>query len=176
MAVTIGDQLPAGHPDRAGLLAAVAVPAGLIIGYYANQRAMTPRGAWRRIFVNALFAGVVTGLTLALLLLAVKALFFYVDNGYPDFNRVDPDTKQAIPPFCATGADCVRARYIAAGRGAALEEAGATDDASFSSLYWQQQLSTAGMLLVVTIGAAALGGAVYGATRPRPVEEPAETA
>ena len=150
--------------------------AGLLIGYYANQRAMTPRGAWRRILVNALYAGVVTGLTLALLLLAVKAIFFYVDTGYPDFNRVDPDTEQAIPPFCATGADCVRARYIAAGRGAALEEAGATDDASFSSLYWQQQLSTAGLLLVVTIGAAALGGAVYGVTRPRPVEEPAETA
>lgn len=141
--------------------------AGLLIGYYANQRSMTPRGAWRRILVDALYAGMVTGLTLGLLLLTVKAIFFYVDTGYPDFNRVDPTTQQPIPPACETGADCVRARYIAAGRGPALEAAGVTDDASFTALYWQQQLSTAGLLFAVALGGSAIGGVVYGITRPR---------
>ena len=106
--------------------------AGLLIGYYANQRSVTPRGAWRRILVDALYAGLVTGLTLALLLLVVKAIFFYVDTGYPDFNRTQDG--QPIPPLCETGADCVRARYIAAGRGPALEAAGVTDDTSFTAL------------------------------------------
>ena len=76
------DQLPAGHPDRADLLAAGRARR-LLIGYYANQRSDRRAGPWRRILVNGLFAGLVTGLTLAVLLLGVKALFFFADNGYP---------------------------------------------------------------------------------------------
>ncbi len=67
----------------------VAVPAGLIIGYYANARSSRTRGQWRRLIPNALLAGAVTSLTLAVLLLGTKALFFFGDAGYPDFNRVD---------------------------------------------------------------------------------------
>jgi hypothetical protein len=139
--------------------------AGLLIGYYANQRSLTPRGAWRRILADALFAGLVTGVTLVLLLLAVKGLFFYADTGYPDFNRVDKQN-QSIPPYCETGARCVYARYLAAGRGPALEAAGVSDVDSFTGLYWQQQLATAGLLLGLSIGSAVLGGIVYGLTRP----------
>ncbi len=142
--------------------------AGLLIGYYANQRSLAPRRAWRRIVPNALYAGVLTGLTIALLLVVVKALFFFGDTGYPDFNRVDPKTQQAIPPYCQTGPACTYARYLAAGRGAALEAAGVSDTGSFSALYWQQQLSTAGLLLALTSGSAVLGGVVYGLTRPGP--------
>ena len=140
--------------------------AGLLIGYYANQRSATPRGAWGRIVANALYAGILTGLSLALLLLVVKGLFFYADTGFPDFNRVDRENRP-IPPSCETGADCVYARYVLAGRGPALEAAGATDLASFTALYWQQQLSTAATLLVLPIGASILGGVVYGLTRPK---------
>ncbi len=140
--------------------------AGLLIGYYANQRSATPRGAWRRITANALYAGTLTGVTLALILLVVKGLFFFADTGYPDFNRADPNG-QPIPPYCQTGAACVQARYLAAGRGPALEAAGATDLASFTALYWQQQLSTAAILLVLPIATSILGGVVYGLTRPK---------
>jgi len=139
--------------------------AGLLIGYYANQRAATPRGAWRRILVDALYAGLLTGLSLAALLLVVKALFFFADTGYPDFNRVDANG-EPIPPSCATGGDCVYARYLAAGRGPALADAGVNDLASFTGLYWDQQLSTAGLLFVLTVGASVAGGVVYGVTRP----------
>ena len=144
----------------------LVVPAGLLIGYYANARSSRAGGPWSRILANGLFAGFVTGLTLAVLLLGVKALFFFADNGYPDFNRVD-DEGTAIPPFCHTGANCVYSRYLADGRGDALAAQGVTDDASFTAYYWNQQLATAGLLLVLTSGAGLGGALLYGAARPR---------
>lgn len=134
--------------------------AGLLIGYYADQRAWVPRRAWRRTLVNAGYAGVVTGLTLAILLLGVKALFFYADNGFRDGSL-------GKPLACSSGADCVYARYLADGRGPQLVSAGITDTASFGAFYWQQQFTTAGLLLGLTVVSGALGGVVYGFTRPR---------
>ena len=146
----------------------LTVPAGLLIGYYANQRSDRRAGPWSRILRNGVFAGAVTGLSFAVLLLVLKAIFFFADTGYPDFNRADPTTGQPIPPACATGADCVYARYLAIGRGPELEAAGVSDAQSFSALYWSQQFSVAGTLLVATT-AAGLGGAVlYGLARPKP--------
>lgn len=145
----------------------LAIPAGLLIGYYANQRSGRRAGPWSRIVTNALFAGLVTGLTLAVLLLAVKALFFFADSGYPTFNRLNEDGK-AMAPFCEPGAGCVYARYLEAGSTAEFEAAGVTDVASFTGLYWSQQASTAGALVLVTTGGALLGGLAYGATRPKP--------
>jgi len=144
----------------------LAVPAGLTIGYYANARSnrgAKPRG---RILSNGLFAGAVTALTFAALLIVVKGLFFFADNGYPDFNRIDEDGN-AIPPSCVSGADCVYQRYLADGRGAALADQGVTDTDSFAGFYWNQQFVTAGLLLGLTTVAGLGGGAVYAATRPR---------
>ena len=39
----------------------LALPSGLLIGYYANQRSDRRAGPWGRILVNGLFAGFVTG-------------------------------------------------------------------------------------------------------------------
>ena len=134
----------------------LTLPAGLLIGYYANQRSERRRGPWGRIVVNGLFAGAVTGLTLAVLLLAVKALFFAADNGYRDASA-------GGALGCEVGADCVYQRYLAEGRGAELEAQGVREVESFSAFYWSQQLATAGVLL----GLGALGGAggalLYGA-------------
>ena len=47
---------------------------------------------------NGLFAGFVTGLTFALLLLLSKAMFFYADTGYPDFNRVEEAGRRSRRP------------------------------------------------------------------------------
>jgi hypothetical protein len=145
----------------------LVVPAGLTIGYYANARSSRFEGPWSRILANGLFAGFVTGLTLAVLLLGVKALFFFADSGYPDFNRVDADGNP-IPPFCDSGANCVYSRYLADGRGDALAAQGVTDDASFTAFYWNQQLATAGLLVVLTSGAGLGGALLYGVARPRP--------
>jgi hypothetical protein len=143
----------------------LSLPSGLLIGWYAGVRSGRLRGEWLRFLGNALFAGAVTGLTLAALLLGVKALFFYADNGYPTYNRTD-SSGVVIPPTCQNGADCVYRRYLV-DQGAALTAAGVTDADSFSRLYWAQQLSTAGTLLGASLGAALLGGVLFGATRPR---------
>jgi hypothetical protein len=147
----------------------LVVPAGLTIGYYANSRSNRTAGPWGRILANGLFAGFVTGLTLAVLLLGVKGLFFFADNGYPDFNRVDEDGNP-IPPFCDPGAGCVYARYLADGRGDVLAAEGVTDAASFTPFYWNQQFATAGILLVLTSGAGLGGALLYGLARPRGAE------
>ena len=153
----------------------LALPAGLLIGYYANQRSNRRAGPWRRIIVNGLFAGVVTGVSVAAFLLVVKGIFFYADSGYPDFNRID-ETGQPIPPTCSTGADCVYQRYVKAGRGPDLAAAGVTDDASFTSLYWGEQLSTAGTLVLLTSMGGLGGAAIYGVVRPKPVAASAGSA
>ena len=137
---------------------------GLLIGYYADARADRRSGPWLRIIGNGLFAGLVTGLTLAILLLGVKALFFAADNGFRDPGLGGPLT-------CQGGASCVFARYEAQDA-AGLASAGITDVGSFTSFYWGQQFQTAGTLIVVTLAGSAGGALAFGFTRvskgPRP--------
>jgi hypothetical protein len=139
------------------------LPAGVLIGYYANQRADRRAGPWSRILANALFAGLVTGVSAAVLLLGVKALFFAADNGYRD-------PALGGPLNCKPGADCVYRRYIDQGQGEALAAAGVTDAESFSALYWRQQLETAGLLVVLPTLTALGGGVLYGYFRPKSTE------
>ena len=145
----------------------LTVPSGLLIGYYANQRSDRRAGPWSRILRNGVFAGAVTGLSFAALILLLKAIFFFADTGYPDFNRIDPATGQVVPPTCSTGADCVYARYLALGRGSELQAAGAVDSASFSTLYWQQQFTVAATLFIVTTASGLAGAVLYGVARPK---------
>lgn len=145
----------------------LTVPSGLLIGYYANQRSDRRAGPWSRILRNGVFAGAVTGLSFAALILLLKAIFFFADTGYPDFNRIDPATAQVVPPTCSTGADCVYARYLALGRGSELQAAGVVDSASFSTLYWQQQFTVATTLFIVTTASGLAGAVLYGVARPK---------
>lgn len=145
----------------------LAIPAGLLIGYYANQRSARRAGPLSRIIINGLFAGVVTGLTFAALLLAIKALFFYADNGFRDQSMGGPFQ-------CQGGADCVYQRYVADGRGPDLAAAGVTDAATFSGFYWGQQATTAGVLLLTTTASGLAGALIYAIARPRSRERPAE--
>jgi hypothetical protein len=148
----------------------LALPAGLLIGYYANARSARAGGPWRRIVGNALYAGVVTGLTYAAFLLLIKAIFFFADSGYPTFNRVDEEGKP-IPPYCVSGADCTYSRYLEAGQGPAFEAIGITDVQSFTAFYWNQQLSTATLVFSLATGGALIGGVTFGFTnRKRPAE------
>jgi uncharacterized membrane protein YfcA len=142
----------------------------VVIGYYANARAQRKRGDWRRILPNSLLAGVVMGLTLSILLLGNKGLFFFADSGYPDFNRVENGAP--VGETCQTGADCVYHRYLAQQDGpAALAAAGVTDAASFSDVYWRQQWSTAGSLVLAATIAALAGGFLFGVAGPRKPEQ-----
>jgi hypothetical protein len=143
----------------------LAIPAGALIGYYANSRAGRRRGEWRWIVPNALFASAVTGLTLAALFLGIKALFFFGDSGFPDFNRRDP-SGAVVPPTCEAGADCVYRRYLAADPDE-LARAGITDAASFSEAYWAQQSSTSSSMVLLAIVAGLAGGLLFGVGGPR---------
>jgi len=139
----------------------LALPSGLLIGYYANQRSNRVHGPWGRILVNGLVAALVTGLTMALLLLGVKALFFFADDGYRD-----PGLGGRLE--CDPGAACVYARYLDLEKGARAEElvaAGVTDVGSFTGFYWQEQFRSAGLVLVLTAVGGVGGAAIFGATR-----------
>jgi hypothetical protein len=138
----------------------LTLPVGLLIGWYANQRSNRVAGPWPRIVANGLFAGAVTGASMAVFLLVVKGLFFVGDDGYRD-----PEAGGRLS--CVPGAECVFMRYQAVDSTGALAAAGATDPASFSRFYWNRQLSTAGLLVVIG-GAGGLGGAaIYGLRRPK---------
>ncbi|HEX7949860.1 MAG TPA: hypothetical protein VF494_05900 [Candidatus Limnocylindrales bacterium] len=143
-----------------GLIWLLALPSGLLIGYYANQRSNRRAGPWRRILLNGLFASVVTGLSMVALLLVLKVLFFYGDNGYRD-----PGLGGSLT--CSTGADCVYQRYLDADRGPALVAAGVTDPGSFTSFYWREQLSSAGIVLGLVVAGGLGGAALYGLARPK---------
>jgi hypothetical protein len=149
----------------------LTVPSGLLIGYYANQRSNRRAGPWSRILVNGVFAALVTGLTAAVLLLGVKALFFYGDNGYRDASAGGPIA-------CSSGPDCVYQRYRIIDDGArvaGLEAAGVTDAASFTAFYWSQQFTVAVLIVAVTTAGGLGGAALYGLTRgkPTPADIPA---
>ena len=137
----------------------LALPSGLLIGYYANQRSDRRSGPWSRILANAAGAGLATGLTMAVLLLAVKALFFFGDNGYRP-------TELGGSLSCTGGADCVYERYRDA-TGTELAAGGITDASSFTGFYWGQQLSGAATVLVLTLAGGLGGGLLYGIFRPK---------
>lgn len=165
MAATIAVSFLLVIPLGEAAVALLALPAGLLIGYYANARAERAGGPWPRLLANAILAGAMTGLAFALLFLGTKVLFFSADDGYRD-----PGAGGRIE--CRQGADCVYRRYLADGRGPALEAAGVTDAASFSAFYWAEQRSTAGLLAAVTVVGAIGGGFAYGVTnRRRPVRD-----
>ena len=143
------------------LVGPFALLGGMLIGYYANARSERAGGPWRRMIPNALLAGLVTGLTYAVLLLGVKAIFFNADDGYRDASSGGTLT-------CRTGADCVYQRYLAIpGRQDAFEAAGITSVDQFTQLYWNEQLSTSGLMIGLSLGGALMGGLMYGAANRR---------
>ena len=159
MAVTIGTSFLLVIPIEP-IYWLLTVPAGLLIAYYANQRSDRRQGPWSRILANGLFAAGVTAISLAIFLLGVKALFFFADDGYRD-------ASQGGALSCQTGAGCVMARYVAAGRGPELAAAGAIDAPTFTAFYWNQQFTTAATLLGLCLVAGLGGSVVYGISRPR---------
>ena len=138
---------------------------GILIGYYADSRSERQRGPWRRILGNAAWAGLVTGLSFVLLLLLIKSIFFFADDGYRGDvfgGRLD----------CQAGPACVYARYRAADA-AGLTANGITDVNSFTAAYWRQQATTGGVLVGATLVGGVLGGLLFAAARPKNRQEPA---
>lgn len=120
--------------------------AGLVIGYYANNKSERWRPRWR-LFANAGFAGTVTGVSLALMYVALRLLFIYADSGYR------PETMGGQLD-CATGPECTYVRFLDDGNEADLIADGITDAAAFESAVWRWQGETVLMLTLMTVGGA----------------------
>lgn len=142
-----------------------ALPTGLLIGWYANAKAerFRPRS---RAMGNALWAGFLTGLTLAVFYVGVRLLFVYADTGYPDFNVAATPT-QTASPTCTAGPDCTYQRYLKAGKGSELDAAGVTNGAEFGQFVLSETLAAGAILFGLTVGGAAIAG-LWQAIRPEP--------
>ncbi len=136
--------------------------AGILIGYYANARADRRAGPWRRILVNGVFASLLTAVTLAVVFMGTKAIFFFADDGYRDASQGGPIAG------CVSGADCVYQRYLAEqGKATQFEQAGVTDVASFSAFYWREQAGTTATVTILCLVGGVVGAALYGFARPK---------
>lgn len=133
--------------------------AGAIVGFYANHKSerWRPRG---RLFANAGFAGLVTGLSLALMYVGIRLLFIYADSGY----RPEPMGGQLD---CTMGPDCYYARFVDAGEADGLAAEGITDAASLERAVWMSQGEWLLILTLATL-AGALGAAAVRAVRTPP--------
>ena len=132
------------------LLVFLLVPLmGVLIGVYANVRSER----WRprsRVMANAAWAGLVTGLGIAVLYVVLRLVFVYGDTGaLPTGLNLD----------CRTGPECTYTRYLEAGRSGELERAGITSAASFEAALLRELAFVGGALTVLTVGGSLVGGA-----------------
>jgi len=137
---------------------------GLVIGNYANTRA----GRWRpmrRVFANAAWAGFVTGLSIALMYMAIRLLFVFADTGQmPDGSMVTTGTAaDGTPIACTPGPDCTFHRYFndpaLAAAGQDLLAQGITDGDSFARAFVGQLVAGGAWIVTLTVaGAVAAGG------------------
>lgn len=124
--------------------------AGLLIGAYANHRAQRRRPVWR-VLLNAGYAGLVTGVGLAIMYVALRLLFIYADTGFRPGENGQLD--------CSPGPECAYLRYVGEGYGDELAAFGVVDGATFGEYALREQL-TGGLILVsLTLGGALVAGA-----------------
>ncbi|MBX3029028.1 MAG: hypothetical protein KF809_02595 [Chloroflexi bacterium] len=137
----------------------VAAPlSGLLIGGYANNRSERWR-PMRRMFANAAWAGVVTGLSLAVMYILIRLLFVFADTGtMPDGSTL----------ACQTGPDCTYQRYARDPEFADdLVAAGITDGDTLAGAVISDQLN-GGLLITMSTLAGALVAAGFRGVRTPP--------
>jgi hypothetical protein len=136
------------------LVVIAALPMGALLGAYANVRAQRHRPR-SRILANALWAGGVTALTLALFFVGVRLVFLYADTGrLPDDTQLD----------CQPGPACVYARYVEQGYADQLARDGVVDGATYEAAAWRELATSALLLSGLTMVGAAGAGAIQSVT------------
>jgi hypothetical protein len=165
------------------LVFAFAPIGGALIGAYANVRSSRWRPV-RRVFANAVWAALVTGVSLALIYGSLRLLFVFVDTGaLPDGTHMT----------CQVGPDCTYQRYVtpwafttgdagadeaatlaaeADARRAELAAAGVVDGPTFGAYALQEVLRSGAVLVALTL-AGALFAAGLRSVRTPP-REPAD--
>ncbi len=147
----------------------LALPMGLLIGWYAVERerralaAGAARGGarlgWPRALGDGLVAGLMTGLALAVFYVLIRLLFLYLDNGF----------RAAGPPYvCTLGPECGYQRALDEPRlRAALDAAGVHDAAGYTAYFLEGQALGGTALLVLVLGGALAGAAAHRAGSAR---------
>jgi hypothetical protein len=132
--------------------------AGVIIGGYANNRSARWR-PMRRVFLNAAWAGFVTGLTLAVMYIILRLLFVFADTGtMPNGSSL----------ACSMGPDCTYQRYAQDPTLAPyLAEAGITDGPSMGAAVIHDQL-TGGLIIILAVVAGSVVAAGFRSLRTPP--------
>lgn len=130
---------------------------GIVIGVYANVRAERHRPLLR-VLANAAWAGIVSGIGLAVFYVAIRLVFVYADTGaLPDGTSLN----------CQTGPACIYQRYVATGQASELAADGITDAATLEAAVWRDLIATGTGMVVLTIAGALIGGAARTASAPR---------
>jgi hypothetical protein len=140
---------------------------GLVIGIYANIRSERRRPRWR-VLANSAWAGLVTGVGLAVIYVVLRLVFLYGDSGV----LISGEALE-----CRSGPECTYMRYVDAGRADDLAQVGITDAASYEAAALREQFFGGLTLIGLSIGGALVGGvgrALGAASAPR--EEEAEPA
>ena len=161
----------------------LALPMGLLIGWYANARdqtvrdqatrdqvlaptssgggsAPTARIGWPRAIANGLVAGVITAVVLAVIYVLIRLLFLYLDDGF---------RAGGAAYVCSSGPDCGYQRALDEPRlREALEGAGVHDAAGYTAFFLEGQAYGAASLLVLVIGGSVVGAAGYRLASSRP--------
>jgi hypothetical protein len=159
------------------LVFAFAPIGGALIGAYANVRSARWR-PMRRVFANAIWAALITGLSLALIYGSLRLLFVFVDTG------ALPDTTH-LP--CQVGPDCTYQRYVtpwsftvgeagadeaaalaaeAEARRAELAAVGVVDGPSFGAYAVGEVLRSGAVLVVLTLAGALVAAGLRSLRRP----------
>jgi hypothetical protein len=134
----------------------IAPIAGLLIGGYANQRAERWR-PMRRVFANAVWAGLVSSLALALMYVALRLLFIFADTGpLPNGGQLN----------CQPGPECTYQRYVAEGKAAELASYGVTDGPSFGIFAVREQAKGAGLIVLLTLSGSLVAAGVRSLRAP----------
>jgi hypothetical protein len=137
----------------------IAPLAGVLVGAYANQRSERWRPAGR-VLANAVWAGVVTGIGMAVLYASLRLLFVFADSGFRPGQGGQLD--------CQTGPECTWMRYVAEGQGETLAAAGVVDGATFGEFFVREQLVGGLTLLAFTLAGALRAGVVRATRTPPP--------
>ena len=110
---------------------------------------------------RTLLAGAVTGLMLAAFVLGTRALFFFGDSGFPDFNRgrTGPVRRACPAAIAPTAATSSPSRKISRPPASRTPRRLPTPTGP--------SRSTARLLFLMTTGAALFGGVLFGIAGPR---------
>lgn len=135
---------------------------GVLIGAYANQRSNRYR-PMKRVFANAVWAALVTAISLSILYGGIRLLFVYADSGFRN-----PGQGGQIE--CQVGPDCTYLRYVEDGQADELAAIGVTDGASFGSyFFWDGVIvNGAGLIILFTVAGALVAAGVRSLQAPPP--------